>query len=493
MRGKKIFNPKEFHEFSLEKVVPKNHLLRRLDSLLDLGFIDRMTEGLYGYNGNKSVDPVVVIKVLLLGFLYNIGSVRETMRQIEDRLSFRWYIRYDLDEAIPDHSAISKNLKRFGSELFQELFERIVQQCIDNGLVEAKMVHLDSSNIKADASLKSVKHNRPKDIFHPDIAPKSYWDKVHEEMKKTIPNVNDRMSSTTDPDASILSRDGDKLGLYYKDHRAVDDKLGVILVTHATSGDVTDEQQLKPLVDDLIFEKQVTPQRIAADKKYGNVKNYKELINKGIESNIPHADPPTRKGIFNKNKFSYDPATDNYICPAGETMYSQSGSDVKKRHFRASGSACAVCAMRSRCTTGKGPRTIYRHADENYVDQALAKCNTPQFHHNMGRRMAVIEGRFGNAKEYYAHRRSRWRGLIKMQIQCYLVATVQNLKKLLNYGGRTGNNAANQAIPLIIDLFVAVFSLPDNVSWTIKDQNTKNKQILNFHTSKNNLKLESIS
>jgi len=251
LRGKKIFIPKEFHKFSLDKAVPKNHLLRSLDSILDLGFIDQMTEGLYGYNGNKSVDPVVVIKVLLLGFLYNIGSVRETM--------------------------------------------------------------------------------------HP-----------------------------------------------------------------------------------------------------------------------------------------------------------QSGLDVGKRNFRASGKVCASCKMRSRCTTGKGPRTIYRHADENYADQALAKCNTSQFHHNMGRRMAVVEGSFGNGKEHCAHRRSRWRGLTKMQIQCYLAGTAQNLKKLVNYGWKTTNSGINQAITLIFDLFIVILSLSGNAWGTIRDYNTGNNQLLNFYTSNNNMKLDNI-
>jgi len=419
MRGKKKFKPKELYRFSLEQAIPKKHLLRRLDSILELDFIDNMTKDLYGYNGHKSVDPVVVVKVLLLGFLYNISSIRETMRQIEDRLSFRWFILYDIDESIPDHSAISKNLKRFGPELFKELFDRVVQRCIDAGLVDAELIHFDSTTIKADASLKSVKHKRPDDTFHPDIAPKEYWKKVNEEMKKAYPNVNDRMESTTDQNAAILSRDGDKLGLYYKDHRAVDDKKGIIITTQATGGDVTDEQQFKPLLDETIFVHETLPETIAADKKYGNVENYKELIDKGIESNIPHVDSPGKKGMFNKNKFLYDPEKDIYTCPAGETLSPQSAPETAKRLFRASAPVCAACKMRSRCTTAKGPRTIYRHAGEAYVEQALKNRETPRFRRNMNRRMATIEGSFGNAKDHHAHRRARWRGQEKMQIQCY--------------------------------------------------------------------------
>ena len=127
-----------------------------------------MTRDLYGYNGHNSVDPVVVVKILLLGYLFNIHHVRELMRQVSDRMSFRWFLGYDVDEAIPDYSAISKNLKRFGPELFQELFEQIVQQCIHSGLVGGKLIHIGSTTIKADASDSSVGTTHDDDVFHFD-------------------------------------------------------------------------------------------------------------------------------------------------------------------------------------------------------------------------------------------------------------------------------------------------------------------------------------
>jgi len=208
MRGQKELNPKIFYQFSLEQRVPKNHLLRRLDALLDLSFVEPLTRRLYGYNGNQSVDPVVIVKMLLLGYLYNIHSVRDLMRQIADRMSFRWFLGYDIDEAIPDHSVISKNMKRFGPELFHELFDRTVQQCIRSGLVGGKLFHIDSTTLKADASMDSMRPTHPDETFLPDLAPKEYWDALSKEEKRNHPNVNDRMASTTDPDAAVISRDG---------------------------------------------------------------------------------------------------------------------------------------------------------------------------------------------------------------------------------------------------------------------------------------------
>ena len=453
MRGKKEFKPKQHYAFSLDDAIPKDHLLRRLDAILDLSFIDELTEDLYGYNGNVSIDPVVVVKVLLLDFLYNIGGVRETIRQVEDRLSFRWFIGYDIDEDIFDHSAISKNLKRFGAYLFKEMFDRSVRQCIRNGLVGGKLVHIDSTTVKADASVKSVHHKRPADKFHPHIAPREYWDKVNKAAKKEHPNVNDRIESTTDPDSSIHSHDGKKLGLYYKDHRAADDKHGVIIATQATGAEVTDEKQFKPLLNGIIFGKQLLPETVAADTIYGCAENHKELIDKGIEPNIPHVRSPGKKGVFNKDKFTYIPEKDIYICPAGNTLHPPSNSETKRRRFRAYAADCADCELRSKCTTAKGPRTIKRHSDEAYVEQALQHRDTPKFHYNMGRRMAVVEGGFGDAKEYRGHRQAQWRGLEKMQIQCYLVATAQNLKKLLKYAWKDADSVANQCKTIIFALF----------------------------------------
>lgn len=243
MRGNKELTQKIFYQFSLKQNVPNNHLLRRLEAILKLDFVYQETDGLYGYNGNVSVDPVVVVKTLLLGYLYNIPSIQEVMRQIEDRMSFHWFLGYDIDEKIPDHSAISKNLTRFGSGLFEELFDRVLEQCIRNGLVGGSLLHLDSSVIKADASEDSVKYKDPDDVFHPDIAPKEYWDKLKADAKKAGKNVNDYLESTTDPDARIHSHDGKNRQLAFKDHRAVDDKHGVIVSTQAIGADVPDEAQ----------------------------------------------------------------------------------------------------------------------------------------------------------------------------------------------------------------------------------------------------------
>lgn len=461
MRGTKELQPKLFYQVSLDRLVPNNHILRRLAAILDLRFVETQTRGLYGYNGNQSVDPVVVVKILLLGYLFNIHHVRELMRQVSDRMSFRWFLGYDVDEPIPDHSAISKNLKRFGPELFQELFEHVVQQCIHSGLVGGKLIHIDSTTLKADAAESSVQPIYPEEVFVPDIAPQEYWDRLATEAKQEHPNVNDRMVSTTDPDAALISRDGNGRMLAYKDHRAVDDQIGIILATQATSAAVTDEGKLLPLVQEVVFHQGVVPEAVAADTIYGTTDNYRDLVQMGITPQIPRQRPMHHKGKFDKEQFVYLPDLDCYRCPASELLKPRSKAQTRSRIYAGSALTCAACALRSQCVKGKGPRTIHRYTDEKYVEQALAERDEQHYQAARKRRQTVVEGSFADAKGYCAHNHARWRGRMKMQIQCYLVATVQNLKKLLIYAWKQAPSGDGDVSKTIISAIFKVHKVTE--------------------------------
>ena len=270
------------------------------------------------------------------------------------------------------------------------------------------------------------------------------------------------MASTTDPDAAIISRGGNNRMLAYKDHRAVDDERGVILATQATSAAVTDEGQLMPVVQEVIFRQGVVPEAVAADTIYGATDNYRDLTVMGIVPFIPRKRSPHRKGQFGKEHFTYLQAMDCYRCPAGELLKPQSERRTRSRYltYRASGPTCASCALRSQCVRGKSPRTVRRHVDEHYAEIALSKRDTPAFQEARKRRMTVVEGSFAEAKLYRAHSRARWRGQAKMQIQCYLVAVAQNLKKLLTYGWK---NSPNAIVSSIKPINIALYSLGKRV------------------------------
>ena len=362
MHGKKKVAPKLFYNYSLDTAVAKDHLLRRLLSVLDFGSIEGRTKGLYYHAGPRSVDPVVVVKVLLLNYLYNIGSIRETMRQCADRLSFRWFLGYDIDESLPTHSAISKNVKRFGPAMFQELFDETVRLCGKHGLIGGCLMHVDSTAVKASASDDSVRRRPEEGMFHPDLAPGEYWERVKKEAAREHPKVNERMVSMTAPEAGLISRDGKGRMLAYKDHRAVDDQHGVVLVTQATSAAVADETQFPSVMNDLIFHQGIVPDGLAADRKYGCVGNYRHLHERGITPYIRRVRSPHRKGQYSKEQFQFDADRDVYLCPQGEVLWSQGKTNATSLLYRASGPICAACPVRKACVTGKGraPSTVTR-------------------------------------------------------------------------------------------------------------------------------------
>jgi transposase len=407
-----------------------------LQAILDLRFVEQQTRTLYGRNGHVSVDPVVIIKMLLLAYLYNVPSIRELMRQIDDRLSFRWFIGYDLDETIPDHSVISKALRRFGPALFRELFERSVAQCTAAGLVDGELVHIDATTIQANASGDSI---QPVERFTPHQSyaqfAKAVGQEISTEDNDVIPlsggsSVNDQYRSTTDPDASIVSRAGGKRQLAYKDHRVVDNQCGVILETVATPAAVA-EGTLLPSLIDRVVNQTIYPLAVAADKSYGHAANFRYLWEQHITAHLARVRSPRQQpGVFGKEQFTYLPDDDVYVCPAGERL--SAGTRKARRGFReykASQDACASCALRAQCLSGRSARTVQRAVDEAY----LTRLHPGPFGRRwaMRRRKAVMEGSFADAKTRFGHRRSRWRGLMKLHIQCHLVAAVQNLVKLM--------------------------------------------------------------
>lgn len=460
MRGIKTLKAKLFYQFSLEDRLPQGHILRHLQAVLDWSWVRQQTADLYGYNGHVSVDPVVIFKILLLGYLYNISSIRELMRQIDDRLSFRWFIGYDLDEKIPDHSVISKARRRFGPRMFGQFFDRTVQLCVEAGLVDGHLVHVDSSSVKANASLKSVRDQRPGESFCPDLAPQAYWDAL--EAEDPLP-VNQRKRSTTDPEAGIMSRPGGKhLMLGYSDHRVIDDQRGVILETQATPVYVTDNLQLPSLLHGLIFRQGLVPRALAADRKYGSLEIFKELEHKGIIAHIPRQRSGACRGKFSKQAFTYLPQEDQYVCPAKQRLKAAQ-HNPRGRRYRAPVQVCQACHLRSQCVAGQKTRSLLRYHGEEYYERALQNRNWTAYEQARKRRLVVAEGSFAHAKEHHAHRRTRWRGLDGMQVQCYLVAAVQNLKKWLKYGRSPNPIAANMAAAVKFNQATKASGDPGNI------------------------------
>ena len=413
-----------YHGVSLERRIPKDHPLRKIKQLIDFTFVHSQVESLYGKNGNESIDPAVILKMMLLLFYENIKSERHLASQLPLRLDWLWFCDYDIDDPTPNHSVISKARNRWGVDVFARFFENILTQCVGAGLVDGQTIYVDSSTIDANASkdtlrcqFRAVSQNLYKQL----------------EDNAQPPQKLDKLVSTTDPDARLFTKRG-KTTLGYKDHRAVDDKHNIVTATLTTPANVTDEKVLTDVITEHQANTGIEVKTAVADKAYGTGENYKNLYQQGITPCIGHHRKNSNcDSAFNHDKFVYDKECDCYICPAGNQLKRiQFKPDKNSVIYKADRKICQQCQHFEKCVTGKSSgRQIQRNVNEQYIEWA-DHCMSPyQRKRLMARRKHKAEGSFADAANNHGFKRSRFRGIEKVQIQNLLIAAIQNLRKLL--------------------------------------------------------------
>lgn len=466
MMGKsQQIEPKLFyHSISLEGRIPQDHPLRRIKQVVDFTFVRSRVVELYGKRGNVSVDPVVILKLIFLLFLEKVKSERQLMTQLPLRLDWMWFCGYDLDEKTPNHSVISKARHRWGPDVFAEFFQNILQQCIDAGLVDGEMIYIDSSMIDADASESKLK---------PQL--RRIGERLYEELDLQVSlkttNSTDNNSykklekriSPVDPDAR-LGKKYSKRTLGYKDHRVIDDKYGIITTTITTPANVNDNRVFKQAVDEHESNTSAEVKIATADKIYGTIDIYKYLCEKGSKACIPHK----RHGnadidLFPREKFSYDKQQDCYICPAGEKLqlYCVNKCEGLAR-YRIERQICENCRYMNYCVKSENNgRSIRRKVGTEYIEWADDCFNKQQRARLLTRRKCKVEGSFADASNNHGFKRARWRGIKKMTIQNFMIAAIQNLRKLLRYSGRKNSpdvvTVSATATKIAVNV-VAVFS-----------------------------------
>jgi transposase len=454
MQGRKQIEPQLFYQLSLEQMVPEDHLVRRLAAALHLSWVRAATARHYSHLGRPSLDPVVIAKLLLLGYLYDIRSERQLMRDVQVNLAYRWYLGYDLNETIPDHSDLSKARRRFGLAFFQALFDEILAGCQQAGLVGGQTVLMDSTVVQADASLDSVTtlRYRPAEYWQqleqaaeaptptPELPATTETPTPAEETPKPIGHKRprpqrtcDRKYSLTDPEASVHHRRGKAPKVAYKAHFMADASHGVITAVTATAASEDDTAVVPELID-----KHETrcgrPQQAVADQLYGSQDCLGYLQEKGIETVIRPRQGGNKHGGLSKRKFIYDAEQDVYRCPGGAVLHRRRRQRKDgKAFYSADAAVCRFCPLRPQCVRSKSPDAVRQvtRFDNGYVERAQAACGSPHGQRLLQHRQTCIEGLFGQAKNWHGLGRARWRGQVKMKIQTLLTAAVLNLKKLL--------------------------------------------------------------
>lgn len=437
------------YQVDLDRRIRADHPLRAIRAAIDFGFVRQAVAHCYGYNGQVSVDPEVILKLMFLLFLDNVKSERELMRMLPERLDYLWFLGFGLDDGIPDHSVLSKARARWGQAVFESLFVRTVQQCVEGGLVDGAKLHLDGSLINAHASRDSVVKGSPELITALKRAYQVEERKLEGNLgDPTYQPVNATLVSTTDPDAPCVRHNkqggtGDSRPRY-KQHRAVDDRRGVVTAVVTTPGDVPEPAQSVGLVEQHERNTGHTAGTVVADRQYGSAENYRQLQARGLATHIAPCRPDRSEadGIFPGERFRYDQARDVYVCPAEQTLHPRRFNLRRQAYeYATRQGVCAHCALRSRCTRGMHGRTLLRHHRHELIERAKVQGLSPQARRDRIRRRYLMEGSFAQAANCHGFKRARWRRLWRQQIQDWLIAACQNVK-ILTRTLRPGPRAA---------------------------------------------------
>jgi transposase len=443
------FQSKLFYvNINLEKRVPPDHILRKIHEAIDFDFIYREVKDTYGVNGNVSVPPPVILKMMVLLLLYNVRSERELIDAIPLRIDWLWFLGYDLDSEIPHHSVLSKARSRWGVKAFKLFFERIVWQCVEAGLVDGTKLFTDASLIDADASNNSVVDTQ---------SVKKYLKKTYRQLEKRLEErrvskrtpANSRFISTTDPDATVTRHSSGRSKLRYKTHRAVDQNHEVITATTITPGSVDDGEMLEETIDRHEANTTKSIDTVVADSRYGTIDTYLTCLDRGIKASIPSLEKTQRasgrkKGIFPKKAFHYDAASDTFRCPAGHILKRR--NYYKKRNhyeYKAAADICAACELRDSCTRSKDGRTVKRHARQDELDAMLGHTTTREAKRDIKTRQHLSERSFGRSTRY-GFKRARWRGLWRVAIQDFLTCAIQNIMVIVAHSERKVSKSTAQ-------------------------------------------------
>jgi transposase len=494
MMGTKIrsFTPLP-RDLSLEDLVPEDNFYRRPEATLDLSFVRELVGPLYAGGGRPSVDPVVFFKLQLVMFFEDLHSERQLMRVVCDRLSVRWYLGYDLHESLPDHSSLTRIRERFGLEVFRRFFERIVEECFAAGLVWGEELFFDSTKVEANASIDSTRSRSlvegrlgeyvagvfPEDTLpaqddedHPGVvagvvgpegqerqvlaqanAGRHRWIEKNgrqerELLRRGYKRMADLRMSTTDPDASPMhqkKRSTSRLG--YMTHYVVDGgKARVILNVLVTAAEVTENLPMQEMLFGSAFRWRLRPRSVTGDATYGTRENIAAIESAGVRAYTALPDQQKRTSLFTIEDFLYDAQRDLYTCPQGETLRRR-GHDHRGGYVRyaASASSCNPCPLKSRCTKGPKGRWVSRDLQEEYLERVRAYRRTEAYRKALRKRAVWVEPLFGEAKEWHGSRRFRLRGLEKVNSEALMIASGQNVKRLVAFGSRRPRRVAQVA------------------------------------------------
>ena len=427
-----------FYYFRLEDHVPENHLLRLIDKHISFDFVRERLKQSYSDMGRPSIDPELLLRILLIGYLYGITSERRLVEELRMHLAWRWFTGLGFDQEIPHHSTFSKNRHgRFQeSKLFEQLFEQIVQQCLEVGLVEGKQLSVDGTFVEANAAKESrVPREQLAEAAQVNHTVRQYLKELEEQNPVEEPVHKQDQVSTTDPDSTYATKGGTPARLGYYNNYLVDNHSCVIVGVQATAARMSQETvAAQDMIDRFARWQGREPVSVVADATYGNGEFVQWLTERDITPYMRTRDSIHRKNspFYGPERFTYQAESNSYRCPAGQQL-NYVGLNVRNRTHAYIGNRkrCGACPLKAQCTSGKY-KYLAIHMHEGARQHARTLVATPAFAHAQRQRKKV-EALFAELKNQIGLRRLRLRRLKFVREQFFLAAAAQNLKRLVRF------------------------------------------------------------
>jgi transposase len=439
----------EMELVTLESLVPADHLLRKIDAVIELEFIRERVRHLYcDNNGRPALDPVVLFKLLLIGYLFGIRSERQLMREVQCNAAYRWYLRLKLTDKVPDASTLSQNRRRRfrDSKVYQQIFDEIVELACRKGLVTGKVLYTDSTHLKASAN----KHKF--DVARVEVKPVEYLQQLEAAIdedraghgKRALkaseaePKTREIKVSRSDADSGYMVRDGKPKGFFYLDHRTVDGQHSIITDTHVTPANVHDSVPYLRRLDRQRERFGFQVHAVGLDAGYSTAAISKGLQDRDIYGVIGYRTPNHAEGLFRKRQFQYDATRDVYVCPNQQLLIYRTTNREGYRQYHSDPGQCRHCPLRQNCTRSRNAtKIVTRHVWQRHKDIVDAHRLEPKGKRIYKRRKETVERSFADAKQLHGHRYARMRGLSNVQEQSLLAAVAQNMKKIALLISRT--------------------------------------------------------
>lgn len=441
---------------TIEEIVPKEHIVRKLDAAIDLKFIEDEVESLYSAFGKPSVPPMVLFKLLIINYMFGINSMRKTCEECKVNMAYRWYLGISIDEEVPNYSTWSQNyIRRYrGTEIFKTIFKKILKQAKEYKMLNMKTVYGDGTHQKASAN-----KNKYEDV-EIELEAKSYEEELLKEINKEREKLNKKpfksiekkeleFDEKTGEEIEVkkkkhikVSKTDSESGNYHKGehekcfaytHQAFSEGNGFVVACSTNAGNMHDSVAFDGVYEELIEEYEEEIENVCLDSGYNTPAICKKIKDDGKEALMPYSRQKGRKDkeLMAKKEFEYNKENDCYVCPTGEILELKTVDKQGYKIYKSDKKSCETCPLKEKCTKSKNyQKVITRHIWQDYKDEVNQKRYEDLFKTEYPKRKQTIERIFGDCKEQHSLRFTRVRGLEKNTNQALLIFACHNLKKM---------------------------------------------------------------